>query len=137
MKFDFFGAIPDRDVTRLMTLLEFIGDGPVGQKGYVSPEYFFWDKSLGEYPAVEPLQRELRLLGNVLVADKYRANKADRYCGHVVEIQIAKCGIVADFSMVENLNLADTRQLHGSSISGLKRHYGSIAVDHLNLESLA
>jgi hypothetical protein len=120
-----------------MTLLEFVGDGSIGQKGYVSPEYFFWDKSLGEYPAVEPLQRELRLLGNVLVADKYRANKANRYRGHVVEIQIAKCGIVADFSMVENLNLDDSRHWHGSSIDELKRHFGSIGVEHLNLESLA
>ena len=137
MKFDFFGEVPERDITRLMHLIDFVADGCFGQKGYVSPEYFFWGESLGDFPCTNVLQRELRLLGNALVAHRYRPNKRDPYLGHVVEIRVAKSGVFADFSMVENLNLDASRKLNGSSIEELRKHFGSVGAIHLNLESLA
>lgn len=140
MKFDFFGQIPDRKIVRLMTLVEFIGDGLVGQTGFVAPEFFFWCEPPGELIQVgegASLQRHLRLLGNALVADQYRPNKKHQYSGHVVMIQVQESGLMADFSMVESIDLSEDKTIDGETVMQIRRVFGSVGVFSVNLESLA
>ena len=139
MKIDFFGVIRNDGIVRLMSVVEFVGDGLDGQVGYASPDYFFWGEHPGEVPGFDGKEfcRELRLLGSALIADRYHPHKHNPYKGHVVKIVVRHSGIDADFSMVESLNLDGWRELNGAPIKTHRKQFGSVMARHINLEALA
>lgn len=138
-QFDGFGEISsDRSIKRLVHLIEFVSDFAEGCVGYVSPDFFFWneppERITDEHYEGKSIQRELRLLGNALVCDKFNRLNGG---GHVVRLTLRESRVVeADFSMVESLDLDGHRELYGQPFKKIRSEFGSITISPVNIASL-
>lgn len=139
MKFDFFGEVRNDGVVRLMSLLEFVGDGRTGQVGYVCPESFYWAEPKQKDETINgcDFSRHLRLVGSAYVADRINPSKSKQYHGHVIKIVVDDSGIQADFSMVEQVDFDPDRTINGDPIFNLRALFGSVAVTPINLGCLS